>query len=147
MRQSPDYTAFLLRLPFAADPGTHFAYCSGNDHLLSSIISARTGMSAAAFARKHLFEPMGIDDTAWPADRHGRTHGWGDLQMRPEAMARLGQLVLHDGRWQGRQIVSEKWMRDSGRPLVPLRDGSAYGYADVRREGRVDPPADSRPSR
>jgi CubicO group peptidase (beta-lactamase class C family) len=129
MRQSPDYTAFLLRLPFAAEPGARFAYCSGNNHLLSSIISARTGMSAHAFGRKHLFEPLGIDDTAWPSDLQGRTHGWGDLQLHPEAMARLGQLMLHEGRWNGRQIISQQWMRDSRRPLVQIRDGSAYGYS------------------
>jgi hypothetical protein len=55
MRQSPDWAAYALALPFAADPGKRFAYCSSNNHLLSSVLSARTGMSARAFAQQHLF--------------------------------------------------------------------------------------------
>jgi hypothetical protein len=57
MRQSPDWAAYALALPFAADPGKRFAYCSSNNHLLSLVLSARTGMSARAFAQQHLFEP------------------------------------------------------------------------------------------
>ena len=60
MRRSDNWPAFALALPMRAAPGTHYAYCSCNNHLLSAILSARTGDSALAFARRHLFDPLGI---------------------------------------------------------------------------------------
>jgi CubicO group peptidase (beta-lactamase class C family) len=68
MRQSDDWAAFALALPMLADPGTEYAYCSCNSHLLSAIISAHASESALAFARKYLFEPLGIRDVR-PRDR------------------------------------------------------------------------------
>src|SRR4051812_17212920 len=83
MRRSDDWPAFALALPMRAAPGTQYAYCSCNNHLLSAILSARTGGSALAFARTHLFEPLGISTASWPADGHGLSHGWGDLHLFP----------------------------------------------------------------
>ena len=71
MRRSRDWAAFALALPILVEPGTQFAYCSCNNHLLSAILSARTGASAADFGRKHLFSPLGIKDLVWPADPLG----------------------------------------------------------------------------
>jgi CubicO group peptidase (beta-lactamase class C family) len=129
MRKSDDWAAFALALPMWAEPGSKYAYCSCNNHVLSAIISARTGESALTFARTHLFAPLGIKDAKWPADPKGRTHGWGDLQLRPHDLAKLGYLYLRDGRWNGTQVVSEEWVRQSIEPRVKVRDGVAYGYS------------------
>lgn len=128
MRRSGDWAAYTLALPFAASPGERFAYCSSNSHLLSSVLSARTGASAREFARRHLFAPLDIHDFAWPADPQGRTHGWGDLQLHPRDLARLGLLYLNGGEWNGRRIVSADWLRRSTTPHVLIREGVAYGY-------------------
>lgn len=129
MRQSSDWVRFALALPTRADPGAEYAYCSCNNHLLSGILSARTGDSALAFARKHLFEPLGIGHVIWPADPHGRTHGWGDLHLSPSDLAKIAHVYLNGGRWNGAQIVSEQWVRQSTVPHVSVRDGVGYGYA------------------
>jgi CubicO group peptidase (beta-lactamase class C family) len=129
MRRSDDWAAFALALPMRAAPGSQFAYCSCNNHLLSSVLSAQTGDSALVFARKHLFGPLGIDDVSWPADPRGRTHGWGDLRLRPRDLAKIAYLYLHGGRWNGKQIVSEEWVRRSTSPTVKIRDGVGYGYS------------------
>jgi CubicO group peptidase (beta-lactamase class C family) len=129
MRRSRDWAAYTLALPFAAEPGQRFAYCSSNNHLLSSVLSARSGLNARAFAQKYLFSPLGIEDVVWPADPDGRTHGWGDLRLRPLDMAKLGYLYLHEGQWNGRQIVSKQWVRESTAPHVFLREGVAYAYS------------------
>ena len=109
MRHSPDWAAFALAIPMRADPGSLYAYCSCNNHLLSSIITATTGKSLLEFRQKDLFGPLGITDVVWPADPKGRTHGWGDLHLYPHDMARLGLLYLNRGRWGSVQIVPANW--------------------------------------
>src|SRR5256884_3182637 len=78
MRRSADWLQFMLDLPMVVEPGTRFAYCSGNPHALSIVLSQVTGTNALAFARRELFGPLGIRDVAWPADPRGNNHGWGD---------------------------------------------------------------------
>jgi len=91
MRRSDDWLQFMLDLSMIAEPGTRFAYCSGNPHVLSIILSQTTGTNALAFARRELFEPLGIHDVSWPADPRGNNHGWGDLQLHPRDMAWIKQ--------------------------------------------------------
>jgi len=129
MRRSDNWPAFALALPMRATPGTQYAYCSCNNHLLSAILSERTGGSALAFARTHLFDPLGISTASWPADSHGRSHGWGDLHLFPKDLAKIGELYRNGGTWKGRRILSESWERQSTQPHVRVRDGVAYGYS------------------
>jgi hypothetical protein len=121
----------MLELPMVAEPGTRFAYCSGNPHVLSILLSKVTRSNALSYAREKLFEPLGISDLMWPCDREGNTHGWGDLQLRPRDMAKLGQLFLRCGRWGDRQIVSESWVSAATRPHVEKtvnKDHYGYGW-------------------
>src|SRR5262249_203131 len=130
MRRSRDWLQFMLDLPMVAEPGTRFAYCSGNPHVLSAILSQSTGTNALEFARKELFSPLGIPDFYWPADASGHTHGWGDLQLRPRDMAKLGQLFLQRGRWEQRQILSESWVTNATSAQVQQTvNKDHYGYA------------------
>ncbi len=129
MLKSKDWVQFTLDLPMAVKPGTKFAYCSSNTHLLSAIITRTTGMSAMAFAQKHLFEPLGIKEVFWPSDPQGINHGWGDLQMHPYDMAKIGYLYLNKGEWDGSQILSPEWIARSAQKQVSVADGKmGYGY-------------------
>jgi len=129
MRHSPDWAAFALAIPLRADPGSRYAYCSCNNHLLSSIIMATTGKNLLEFTQKNLFGPLGITDVVWPADPEGRTHGWGDLHLYPQDMARLGLLYLNRGRWGNVQIEPANWVSESSQASVTVRDGVGYGYS------------------
>jgi CubicO group peptidase (beta-lactamase class C family) len=129
MRRDDDWAAFALSLPMRATPGSTYAYCSCNHHLLSAILSARTKSNALTFARTHLFGPLGISEVAWPSDGQGRSHGWGDLHLAPRDLAKIGELFRLGGVWQGRRIVSEAWIRESISARVRVRDGVAYGYS------------------
>lgn len=113
MRASKDWVQFALDLPVMKEPGTGFAYCGVNMHLLSAILKEATGMNALEFARKNLFGPLGIQDVYWPADPQGVTHGWGDLCLHPADMAKFGSLFLHEGQWEGKQIVSRSWVESA----------------------------------
>src|SRR5262249_55479761 len=120
----------LLALPMGAEPGTRFAYCSGNPPVLPIILSQTTGTNALAFARNELFEPLGIQDVSWPADPSGHSHGWGDLQLHPRDMAKVGQLFLQRGRWGNRQILSASWITNAtARHVERTVNKDHYGYA------------------
>ncbi len=129
MRRRDDWAQFALDLPMTSEPGTRFLYCNANCHLLSALLTRVTGTNALAFARRELFEPLGIRDAAWPADPQGNNYGWGDLQLHPRDMARLGQLFLQRGRSAGRQIIPEAWLRTATRAHVERTGGKdRYGY-------------------
>jgi len=129
MMGSPDWVQFMLDLPMTDPPGARFAYNSGAVHLLSALIRKTTGESALSFARRNLFEPLGITDVAWPTDPRGEdNHGWGDLQLRPHDMAKIGYLFLKNGQWEGKPILSSAWVRAATQKRVPLQDGESYGY-------------------
>jgi CubicO group peptidase (beta-lactamase class C family) len=128
MMESRDWVQFMLDLPMAEEPGSKFVYCSGGMHLLSGIISKTAGMSAFEFARRSLFEPLGIHDAVWPADPHGVNHGWGDLHLHPRDMAKLGYLYLNHGMWDGKRIISSDWIADSTRVHAHTGSDSDYGY-------------------
>jgi CubicO group peptidase (beta-lactamase class C family) len=129
MRRSQDWAAFALALPMRADPGSQYAYCSCNNHLLSSVLTAGAGESLLQFAKQNLFQPIGIHDVIWPPDPNGRTHGWGDLHLHPRDIARFGLLYLHDGKWGNAQIVPQAWVRQSSQTSATVRPGVGYGYS------------------
>ena len=130
MHASPDWVQFTLDLPMVAEPGTQFAYCSPGMHLLSAILQQATGMTTLEFARANLFEPLGIHDVQWPADPQGITNGHGELYLYPRDAAKLGLLWLHDGQWDGQEIVSRKRMRAASQSQVATGPdyGEDYGY-------------------
>jgi len=129
MRESKDWLKFMLDRAMAAEPGSKFEYCSGGMHLLSGIISQTTGASALEFARRELFQPLSIEDVIWPFDPQGVSNGWGDLHLRPRDMAKIGYLWLHQGRWEGQQIVPAEWVQAATQVHShPGREDVGYGY-------------------
>ena len=127
MKESAHWIAYALQLPMRSEPGTEFGYCSPNYHLLSATIQNASGMREDDFARQVLFGPLGISAIGWPRDLQGVTHGWGDLQLQPRDLAKLGFLYLHGGEWEGRQIVSPEWVARSTTPRVKYGERSLYG--------------------
>jgi CubicO group peptidase (beta-lactamase class C family) len=127
MRESQDWLGFAIGLPMAADPGTRFGYCSPNYHLLSGMIAHAAGLPTIDYARSRLFSRLGIDDVYWPVDPMGINHGWGDLQLRPLDMARIGLLMLRGGRWDDDQILPAEWIEDSLTPRSAANQNDEYG--------------------
>lgn len=123
---------FVLNRPMLREPGTHFQYDSGGVILLSSLIQARTGQHADAYAAEHLFGPLGIRRWDWYRNGEGHPHTGGGLDLRSRDMARFGQLYLQKGRWEGRQVVPREWVETSTRRHLdfdpPRGDTVGYGY-------------------
>jgi len=129
MLGSEHFVKYALELPMAAEPGEYFAYCSPGSHLLSAMLAEAADTSTGAFAAEHLFGPLGIEEFVWPTDPQGIERGWGDLQLFPHDMARIGHLVANGGLWNGVQVVSESWVEQATRSWIPAEvDGTGYGY-------------------
>jgi CubicO group peptidase (beta-lactamase class C family) len=129
MHESDDWVQHVLDLPMANEPGTYFEYCNGSSFLLSAIITQVTGMSALEYAQEKLFPPMGITDASWDASPDGINYGYSHLFMLPEDMAKFGYLYLHNGVWEGEQLVPAAWVEVSTQEQISagtLQDG--YGY-------------------
>ncbi len=134
MKESADWVKFMLDLPIADEPGRKFVYCSGGMHLLSGIVTRATNQSANGYARRSLFEPLGIRNVEWPADPQGVSHGWGDLHLHPRDMAKIGYLWLNQGMWDGRRLISADWMSQATQ--AHAKSGSdEYGYGFWIRSG------------
>lgn len=129
---SDDWAAYVLGLPMIEEPGTHFEYCNGATYLLSAIVTEVTGRSAGQYAEDVLFEPLGITDFAWPEGPQGVTYGFTDLRLEPADMAKLGQLYLQNGMWEGSEVVPASWVEAATTPHPYTSMGglpaSGYGY-------------------
>ena len=130
MQQSPHWIHFMLGLQMVSQPGNTFVYCSGGMHVLSGVVTKATGKSELDYARAELFSPLGIKTTKWPADADGISHGWGDLHLQPRDMAKLGYLWLHNGDWDGRQIVPADYLSAATavHSRAPWNDQYGYGF-------------------
>ena len=127
MYRAPDRTEFVLNQPMSDAPGAKFYYNSGNPYLLSALITKKTGHSAFDFAKKELFEPLGITSAKWGnVDAQGVTDGEAGLSLSPQDMARIGYLYLHQGMWDGKQIIPSSWVERTKAGSVPATFGLQY---------------------
>ncbi len=116
MYAAQGWVQYLLNLPMLSKPGEKWVYCSGASHLLSAVLQQKTGMDARTYANQVLFTPLGIapvEEKDWAADPQGVTNGIAGLYLTPRELAKYGFLYLQHGQWDGKQIVSEKWVEAS----------------------------------
>jgi CubicO group peptidase (beta-lactamase class C family) len=126
---SGNWTRELMSRPFEHEPGKVFVYDSGSSHLLSAVLTKVTGAQASMLARDRIFRPLGIrGGWRWPDDGQGVSVGGDGLAMRARDLAKLGQLYLPEGRWNGKQVVPAAWVRRSTRKHAVLAPGQGYGY-------------------
>ena len=124
---SRDSAGYVLAKPVVEAPGAVFEYNGGLSNLLSAVVQERTGLHMAAFADRFLSEPLGIVDYQWEDLADGRADAAGGLWLRPRDMAKIGQLMLDGGQWQGAQIVSREWVAESTRLHIGTGQGPDYG--------------------
>ncbi|MBR0111372.1 MAG: serine hydrolase [Bacteroidales bacterium] len=108
-----DPTRFMLHDTFRFYPGETFVYNSMNTYLLSVIVSKVTGKKLVDYLAEKLFTPMGITDYYWKESAEGYNMGGWGLFLRTEDLAKMGQLFLNKGQWNGKQLVSEKWISEA----------------------------------
>jgi len=128
MKASDDWAQYVLDRPMAQIPGGHFDYSNGGSFLLSAILQKSTKVRPLAFAKKHLFGPLGITNVIWPTSRQGINMGYDGLMLAPLDIAKLGLLYLNKGQWENKQIVSQAWVETSTRKHISANLYDGYGY-------------------
>lgn len=124
-----DWVRRFLSAAQKGEPGSEFYYNSLNTYLLSAIVCRKTGKSLTDFLQERLFAPMGITDVLWEKCPAGiEKGGWG-LYIRPEDMAKLAQLVLDGGVWNGEQLLSRAYLSNALTPWAfPPRNTGTFDY-------------------
>ncbi len=122
---SPDFVKFAVESPLKTAPGTAFFYNNVACNLLCGVIEKASGQKADDFARERLFDPLGITEFEWTHDAAGNPHGMAGCQLHAEDLARIGQLVLQRGMWEGERLISGAWLDASMRPAFPQLGGGA----------------------
>ncbi len=124
MYLSDDWVGFILELDVLEPPGATARYCTGGVVLLGEVVRAATATAYDEFAQTALFDPLRISSPAWEFTPSGRVDSGGHLRITPRDMAKVGQLVLDGGRWDGVSVVSERWIADATAPAAMLGTAS-----------------------
>lgn len=114
-----DWVQDFLAYPVEHKPGTFFTYNSVGTYMLSAIVQKLTGEKIVDYLYPRLFQPLGIDKPRWEESPQGiNTGGWG-LYLKTEDLAKVGQLFLQKGKWNGQQILLEEWVKEASAYQVP----------------------------
>jgi CubicO group peptidase (beta-lactamase class C family) len=137
LEKSSHPIAFVLSRPMASSPGITWNYNGGLSEVIATIIQNITGLPIDEYARIHLFQPLDIVDFEWVRSdtwKHANPSAAAGLRLTARDLAKIGSMVLHGGRWNGKQIVPEGWVERSGKRIVQengdwSKNGTwGYGY-------------------
>jgi CubicO group peptidase (beta-lactamase class C family) len=134
-----DWVKFALDLPIKGFPpwqqtprdspyGRSFSYCTAGAVTLGAIVERATRMPLARFAREVLEGPLGITASQWNVSPLGVGIGGGGTRYRSRDLAKIGEMVRQEGRWQGRQVISQRWIEASLTNRTQAREAVEYGY-------------------
>jgi CubicO group peptidase (beta-lactamase class C family) len=134
-----DWTQFVLDLPIRGrmhlgekpQPppfGRNFSYCTGGVFVLSEVLQRVTGARTDEYAQAKLFTPLNISNVTWVYSPLGVPQTGGGLRLSSRDLLKIAQLYLSGGRWNGKQIVSEAWVKASTTPHAQIDATTNYGY-------------------
>ncbi len=127
-----DEIEFILNIPLETAPGTDFSYCTWGTVVLNALLIKTTGMELPEYANKNLFQPLGIRSVVWRGPYGTWKNTDGVALMTSRDMAKIGQLMLQKGNWNGEEILPEAWIEQSTRQSesLPFNEtwGKGYGY-------------------
>jgi CubicO group peptidase (beta-lactamase class C family) len=129
MYEAADPYRYILGREVVHEPDARWQYNSGATELLGAVLKKATGKPLDEFAKEALFDPLHIQDFEWSTMLNGEPAAAGALRLRPRDTAKIGQLVLNGGTWQGQRIVPEDWLKQSTEPRFDTSwGGLQYGY-------------------
>lgn len=128
MESKHDWVEYVLNQPMAAEPGKVWVYNSGVTQLLSHLFKKATGQNVDEYAAEHVFKPMGMQ-YHWKHSPTGLPDTEGGLYISTDDLAKVGYLYLNDGKWNGTQIVSPAWVKESLNSKLKIKDeGESWRY-------------------
>lgn len=128
MEYAPDRYRYVLEQPIVQAPGQSWTYSGGATALIGKMISDGAGMPLDAFAKKHLFDPLGITEFEWIAGQDGVPSAASGLRLVLPDLVKIGRMVAQDGVYEGQQIVPKDWLERSFQPRATLDEYTKYGY-------------------
>lgn len=131
MNATGDWIGYVLDRERAGEPGQSASYTSGLSILLGGLIKNATGQYVDEFADDTLFRQLGVAGYHWLGAADGTRHTGGGLHITARDLAKMGQLVLNRGTWNGEGVVSAEWIDESTRrhlPLAGAEDDKTVGY-------------------
>jgi CubicO group peptidase (beta-lactamase class C family) len=145
-RDAADPVRGFLLIPPDREPGTVFAYSQPCTYTLASIIQRNSGMPLTEYLRPRLFDPLGIGPAGWSTFPPGREQGFSGLHARTEDVAKLGQLYLQKGQWDGTQLIPAQWVEEAtsvqvanaGEPNPDWQQGYGFQFWRSRHGYRGD---------
>ena len=134
-----DWSAFFFNLPIKNRPsweipdddgefGRIFTYCTAGAQLLGEIVERAADETAAMYASRQLFSPIGITNPKWNYASSGKAHLGGGLELTTADWARVARLYVNRGRVGTEQIISESWLAASMADHVQIDEVTNYGY-------------------
>lgn len=128
MSETDDWVKYVFDRKVVEPPGVNFRYNSGGTQVIAAILDNQTEKGLMLFAKESLFHPLGIMDFKWDSTPRGVPKaGWG-LHIKIKDMAKLGYLLLQQGKWDNQQIVSNEWVSQISRKHIVANDSYDYGY-------------------
>jgi CubicO group peptidase (beta-lactamase class C family) len=113
---SPNFINLALAAEITDKPGTKFSYNNKAVNLLGGIVKLLTRKRIDNYLYEKIFEPMGIEDFDWTDDQDGNPHCMSGFQVQPKDLAKLGQLFIQKGNWNGKQLINADWFTETGTP-------------------------------
>ncbi|MBK6566638.1 MAG: serine hydrolase [Saprospiraceae bacterium] len=113
---SPDFIKLALAAEIVNKPGTTFSYNNKAVNLLAGIVKIASKKRMDNYLAEKIFTPLGIEDFDWELDDEGNPHAMAGFQVLPKDFAKLGQLFIQKGKWEGKQLISEAWFSETGTP-------------------------------
>ena len=124
LTRDDDWIGYVLDLDQAGTPGEVASYNTGLSTLLGGVIRNTTGKYVDEFAEETLFADLHVSRYRWQKARDGTRETGGGLSVTAYDLAKIGQLVLDKGMWNGKRVVSDSWITESGEHQLPLAEGS-----------------------
>ena len=120
-------TPIILGLKGIETPGKTYKYLSGNTQLLAMCIEKATGKKLADYVSESFWKPMGAEsDALWQTDKKGLVKAFCCIASNARDFARFGKLYLHNGKWNGQQLLDSDFVAKSVRPR--FKESPQYGY-------------------
>lgn len=128
----PSVRGFFAQ-PVTHQPGTWFRYNTPGSYMLSAIVTKATGQTVLEYLKPRLFAPLGIDGPEWGTTAEGYSLGGYGLFLRTEDIAKFGLLYLQKGKWQGKQLLPQKWVEAATAKQVANDQAPSARTADWRQ--------------
>lgn len=122
---APDIIQLALCAELDELPGTRYLYNNKSSNLLAGIIEKTSKLKLDKFLNKYFFRELGIKKYSWRKDEKGNCYGMAGLQIYPEDFAKIGLLILNEGNWKGKQLISKSWINEM---LKPSQTNTSFGF-------------------